>query len=209
MLANASVKEDKMDPRTKRTRELLLQAFMQLLMTKSFDSITIQEIAEQATVNRATFYAHFEDKYALLDYVFAESFKKALYSKLPPDSRLTPMNLQLLIQMVCGYLDELHTHCTSSMGTQFDSLVEQQAKLQLYQYLVGWLKQDALALSTGLNNVELRATVTSWAIYGTAVQWSHSEKKESVEEFSRQALPLILGGLVAPGDAATRKKVRT
>ena len=207
MVTNELVKADKLDPRTKRTRELLLQAFMQLLMTKSFDSVTVQEIADQATVNRATFYAHFSDKYALLDYAFAESFKKALYSKLPPDSKFSPMNLQLLLQTVCGFLDELHTHCTSSMGTQFDSLVEQQAKVHLYEFLLGWLREGKLAQSTGLHNPELRATVTSWAIYGTAVRWSHSEQKESVEEFARQALPLILAGLVVPADVATRKKI--
>ena len=52
------------------------------------------------------------------------------------------------------------------------------------------------------------ATVTSWAIYGTAVRWSHSERKESVEEFARQAFPLIMAGLVAPSDIATRQKIR-
>lgn len=208
MLANPPVKADKMDPRTRRTRELLLQAFMQLLMTKSFESITVQEIAEQATVNRATFYAHFDDRYALLDYAFAESFKKALYGKLPPDSKFSPMNLQMLIQTVCGFLDELHTHCTSSTGTQFDSLVEQQAKMQLYEFLLGWLKQSKPAQSSGMHDIELRATVTSWAIYGTAVRWSQSKRKESVEEFARQALPLIMAGLVAPSDIVTGKKGR-
>ena len=208
MVTSELVKADKLDPRTKRTRELLLQAFMQLLMTKSFDSITVQEIADQATVNRATFYAHFDDRYALLDYAFAESFKKALYSKGPPDSKFSPMNLQLLIQTVCGFLDELGTHCTNSIGTQFDSLVEQQAKVHLYEFLLGWLKQEKLAQSNGMNNPELRATVTSWAIYGTAVRWSHSERKESVEDFARQALPLIMAGLVAPGDVAPRDKIK-
>jgi AcrR family transcriptional regulator len=208
MLTKEVVKADRMDPRTKRTRELLLQAFMQLLMTKSFDTVTVQEIADQATVNRATFYAHFDDKYALLDYAFAESFKKALYSKVPPDSKFSPRNLQLLIQTVCGFLDELGTHCTSSIGTQFDSLVEQQAKVHLYEFLLGWLRQGKIVQSNRPNNAELRATVTSWAIYGTAVRWSHSDRKESVEEFAREALPLIMAGLVAPGKVATREKIK-
>ncbi len=53
------------DPRVKRTRQLLLQAFMALLEEKQhIYSISVQDIAERATVNRATFYAHFEDKYS-------------------------------------------------------------------------------------------------------------------------------------------------
>ena len=51
------------DPRVKRTRQLLQQAFMSLMMEGRFRDITVQEIADRATVNRATFYAHFEDKF--------------------------------------------------------------------------------------------------------------------------------------------------
>lgn len=55
------------DPRVKRTRQLLMQAFMELLKEKKdISSISVQDIAERATLNRATFYAHFEDKYAFL-----------------------------------------------------------------------------------------------------------------------------------------------
>jgi AcrR family transcriptional regulator len=51
------------DPRVKRTRQLLLQAFTAVLAEKrSIPSITIRDITQRATVNRATFYAHFEDK---------------------------------------------------------------------------------------------------------------------------------------------------
>ncbi|MBI4304912.1 MAG: TetR family transcriptional regulator, partial [Chloroflexi bacterium] len=45
------------DPRVKRTRKLLHDAFDSLLSEKSFEAITVQDIAERATVNRATFYA--------------------------------------------------------------------------------------------------------------------------------------------------------
>lgn len=56
-----------MDPRTVRTRKLIVEAFNQLIISKSFEQITVKDITEQATINRATFYAHFVDKYALLD----------------------------------------------------------------------------------------------------------------------------------------------
>ena len=56
--------EQKLDPRVKRTRGLLLKSFGDLLAEKSFDAITVQDIAERSTINRATFYAHYVDKYA-------------------------------------------------------------------------------------------------------------------------------------------------
>ncbi len=60
------------DPRVKRTRQLLQRAFLDLYQEKSFSLITVQDIAERATVNRVTFYAHFEDKYALMDSLMRE-----------------------------------------------------------------------------------------------------------------------------------------
>ena len=55
------------DPRIRRTRQLLQGALQSLLLTRSFEEISVQEIAEAATVNRATFYDHYTDKFALLD----------------------------------------------------------------------------------------------------------------------------------------------
>ena len=63
---------DAVDPRIRRTRELLDQALENLLKTKEFDRISVQEIADAATVNRATFYDHYTDKFALLECLVAQ-----------------------------------------------------------------------------------------------------------------------------------------
>ena len=55
------------DLRVKRTRKLITQAFFALLRTKKFEKISIQEIADSAMINRATFYAHYADKQDLYD----------------------------------------------------------------------------------------------------------------------------------------------
>ena len=57
---------DRLDPRVRRTRQLLHEALRKLLDQKRFDDITVQDITEAATLNRATFYAHYPDKFALL-----------------------------------------------------------------------------------------------------------------------------------------------
>ncbi len=58
------------DPRVVRTRQLIIDAFVDLLGKKDFYSITVSDISKQATINRATFYAHFTDKFALIDRFF-------------------------------------------------------------------------------------------------------------------------------------------
>jgi len=60
------MRQVKTDRRSLRTRRLLMQALVDLMRTKKYDTITVLEIAEQANVGRSTFYAHFTDKDDLL-----------------------------------------------------------------------------------------------------------------------------------------------
>jgi hypothetical protein len=46
--------------------------------------------------------------------------------------------------------------------------------------------------------------VTSWAIYGAAVEWSQRERRKSAAEFVQQVLPLILAGLQPAAELPTR-----
>ncbi|KWX79034.1 TetR/AcrR family transcriptional regulator [Paenibacillus jilunlii] len=57
----------KMDRRIAKTQEALKKAVIELMSEKSFDEITIQDIADQANLNRGTIYLHYQDKYDLLD----------------------------------------------------------------------------------------------------------------------------------------------
>ncbi len=54
------------DIRYLRTERLIFDAFAKLLSRKSYEKITVQDIAGEAMINRATFYAHYVDKDALL-----------------------------------------------------------------------------------------------------------------------------------------------
>ena len=55
-----------MDRRVKRTINAIESAFIQLLKTYDLEEITIQQIANLADINRATFYTYYQDKYELL-----------------------------------------------------------------------------------------------------------------------------------------------
>ena len=194
MLLKRDKDEKKVDPRIKRTRKLLQQALMELMREKSFQAITVQDIAERATVNRVTFYAHFEDKHALLEYTMREMFKQRLRRQLPEDSPFSTENLAQLILMVCESLTEIGGHCPPPLG-QLEPLMEKQIKAELYEVLRGWLAAMPSNKAERFPTPEQAAIVTSWAIYGAAIQWSQKERPEPVREFVQQVLPLILASL--------------
>ncbi len=55
-----------LDRRVRRTRKLLSEALLKLIVQKDYDAITIQDITDTADLNRATFYLHYGTKEELL-----------------------------------------------------------------------------------------------------------------------------------------------
>lgn len=76
----------KEDLRTRRTKKMILTAFMQLVENKGYEQITVSDIANEAMINRATFYAHFKDKQDVYDYIFNQAFETFI-------SVLTPIQM--------------------------------------------------------------------------------------------------------------------
>ncbi|GAA2104128.1 MULTISPECIES: TetR/AcrR family transcriptional regulator [Brevibacterium] len=52
--------------RTRRTKRALKEAIVSLVLERGYESVTIEDITEEADISRATFYAYFKDKQALL-----------------------------------------------------------------------------------------------------------------------------------------------
>ena len=62
-----------MDLRMIKTRRDIRNALLDLLDdNRSFESITVSQIARRANISRSTFYDHYSDKYALLNALFDE-----------------------------------------------------------------------------------------------------------------------------------------
>lgn len=70
----------KKDRRINKTKKAIYQAFLQLLNSKRYETITVQEIIDLADVGRSTFYSHYESKELLLDelcrYLFHHLFER-------------------------------------------------------------------------------------------------------------------------------------
>ena len=57
----------KTDARIRYTQRILKESFLILLKQKPVNKITVKEVCEMAELNRATFYAHYSDCFALLE----------------------------------------------------------------------------------------------------------------------------------------------
>ena len=181
----------KLDPRVRRTRRMLFQAFQELLGEKGFDQISVQDIAERSTLNRATFYDHFPDKFALLEAMIGERFGMAIEARTGGEAPTCDKGLRALILAACDFLTELAAGCDTHRR-QFEPIAESCVRTILREIILRGLE------ARGAKNPGLKATMVSWAITGAAIQGVR-EKKMSSEELADAVLPTILTALEAGG----------
>lgn len=182
---------EKTDPRVKRTRRLLQDALMALVREKPMETITVQDIAARAEVNRATFYAHFEDKNALMNFMMREMFQERLDAALPPEPQFTLASLRALILTTCGYLGEFIGHCAPVRQWNDQAVMVVQVQPHLAETLQGWLRKS------GVPAPEMVANTTSWAIWGTVFQWARAGRKIPAAQLTDQLLAVLERGLIA------------
>ena len=194
------------DRRIQRTRQMLQQAFVDVIrekgealrslpeIEKCFAATSIQEITARANVNRGTFYLHFTDKYMLADAVVRERFHQQLASILPAEPRWEKRTLRLLIQAVLNALEEKYRH-QHRPSLVLAPMVEQAVHEELTALLLTWLKEARRGERRRGEPLETIARVVSWAMFGTAIQWSQEETVVSSEEMADIISQVIMEGV--------------
>lgn len=183
----------KLDPRIRRTRRLLQDALLKLLKEKEFDKISVQDISEAATVNRATFYAHYDDKFALLGELIRVSFLELLARRGAKFDGGCSTAFQVIILAVCDYLSELQKSHSFNQH-QFEPFVEATVIDQIRIVLLDGFRRHPMERT--IPN-EMIAATASWAIYGAVKQWINTAERVTAEEFVLVAVELVRPILMA------------
>ena len=176
------------DPRVTRTRELIEQSFYELLMEKSLHTLTIGEIAKRARINRATFYAHFEDKYALYRHLVRTTYEQILRENLPAQCEEPALELRALVRSTCLFFEQLNAACPPP-DRQTRPLVEVQVQTQLKEYLQLWLQKYADHVDALVAPIDVTAEMVSWAIFGAGLDWEGG--RQSVEALAKDIYALV------------------
>jgi AcrR family transcriptional regulator len=192
MRGNDHLETEPVDPRIRRTRALIHEAFLKLLATKPFEEISVQDLTELATLNRATFYAHFPDKYKLLECVATVQFRALLDSRGVAFDGTCVSAVRGLVLGVCDYLsvessnrvgsvDALNPHLQAAIV----SVVRKKLRDGL-ECMEGW---DSAA------SRDMAATSTAWALYGAVREWfirtERAPAEQIVDRIYNSLLPLL------------------
>ena len=159
-----------------RSRRMLMEALARLLIRKEFEDLSVQEIADEATLNRATFYLHYADKNALLQAMTESRFRDLIERRA---ITFTDCNgaLRAIALGVCDYLAET-TGCPSQL-----------ARMPLQVSIIPVVEdmfKEGLALHGIAPGVDaaLLATTAAWAVFGAARRWFQTPNRIPAEEMA-------------------------
>ena len=174
-----------LDPRIRRTRLALQQALGKLLETKEFDAISVQEIAEAAGVNRATFYDHYTDKFSLLECMVGSRFHDLLAERDLQFDATCQAALQAIVMALCDYLARMQgADCKRELEPHMETAIIAVVRRTLLDGLQRHPRGDGIA-------PEIVAATASWAIYGAVKEWVKTPDRRPPEEIAKTVMTLV------------------
>jgi AcrR family transcriptional regulator len=189
--------QPKEDRRIQRTRQSLSTALLKLIEERGYDSLTVNDITEQANVGRATFYLHYEDKEQLLVESLEDMFAQLGNSINPVSEALGERTSITATRLVFQHFADHHR--------LYRVLLTEKGAVMVFTRLLNILSQvaehdvilkDVDQPKTGIPTTLVAHYVTG-AILGLIVWWLNSDRPYSVEQMAA-----IYGHLMDPG--ATR-----
>lgn len=168
------------DPRMRRTRQLLQGALLQLLGSKEFDDISVQDIADAATVNRATFYDHYTDKFALFEAMIAGGFHRILLDRSVKYDGSCPAAAAAIVLAACDYLANLREAQGGAIRHRNNvEALEDAAMIAAIRRVLA----EGMTKHTSIPEEQraMRLAAASWAIYGAVKEWLNAPERPAAE----------------------------
>ena len=182
------------DPRVRKTRRGLRQAFVRLILQKGYDAISIQDIANEAETARVTFYRHYGDKEELLTDCL-DTLYQELRDKVTAILEGPAQNQRAPVHIFYEHLEEqedLYRILFSSRGTQ--TVVE-----HLRQYMATRILEELKNLSPDTRPdlpLDIIAYHAASAQIGLGVWWLKNNKPYPADDIAHLARWLSLEGIL-------------
>lgn len=185
----------------KRTRQLLQNGLRELLQQKPLHEILVQEIADAATVNRATFYDHYTDKLDLFNSLIGADFEKLLEQRKICFDGGCFSSLNTIVLAVGDFLQHLHNdHATCTQKASSEPLIDAAITLAVRKLVLKGLEKQARQSALPR---EVAAAMAAGAIYAavkeclSTTNWQVDEK--TLASIAPLIRPVLEQGAPPPG----------
>lgn len=184
------------DRRTRRTKKLLTEAFIELLSEKKLNEITIKELCEKADINRGTFYLHYEDIYDLKNQIETDLCDE-LINQIQPitNANMKELDSYQLFYQLFTYTKKNETLFRALLGDNGDiSFLTDLRILFKEYYLSPVLKGQPINFT---QNMEYAYDFISSGFTGLVAKWLEEGTPYSVDEMAKLTSKLAFDGIPA------------
>jgi AcrR family transcriptional regulator len=203
MLRNEEKMTQKLDRRVVRTRRMLADALMALIVERGYDNVNIADITERADLRRATFYLHYRDKEELLQDALQAGF----------DDLRARMDVVLRSDLLAGktrveaflitfrHVEAHHQLYKTILTSQGAASIARHVRAYLAGLILRALEE------TGVDDTPVPPEVIAHYLAGAEVAlitwWLENDRPYAAETMAAMAHRLSVGGaLAALGDHA-------
>ncbi|WP_315118515.1 TetR family transcriptional regulator [uncultured Clostridium sp.] len=162
------------------TKTSIEDAFVQLLSKKTLEKITIKDITDFADINRATFYAHYDDKYQLFDEILHNRSIELIATHTVHIVEHEHILVEPLLDAIFEYLLPVKEHCPYTYQSLLPKLRE-----KMIAALIDYFK-DSCPLSFGNEKIYFKIMLFARTIYDAAelkvVNKTTLSKKKIIEQ---------------------------
>ena len=183
----------KIDLRIIKTKKVLYQALENLMIDNSFEEIKVSDICSKALINRSTFYAHYTDKYELLD-EYINSLKDDLQSELEKNINInnTKEYYIEMIRLLLNHIEEKKKAYLSIMIKNKNSIMMDIIDDVINKNLLEQIKED--------NSKKIPSTIITKFYLGGVIniclEWLKYDNKYSKEEIINYIDKLIPSDII-------------
>jgi len=183
------------DRRVRRTLRAIEDSFVTLVLERGYDKVSVEDIAAQADIARATFYAHFAHKEDLLRAVFTamlDDLSARLTFEDGPWSEVRPDLVTIMFRHADEYRDIYRVClCGAAEGQARRAYMDLVAEAGRRNF------EDRVAAlgTTPQAPIPIQARFAAGAHVALLESWLSDEIALSAEEMAVLELDLLVGGL--------------
>ncbi len=189
-----------------RTKLMLAESLRDLMKKKTLDKIKIHEIVDACGVNRQTFYYHFQDIYALIEWMYQNDAKqlieKSSSSFISEDIEIEDVWNGVIVDLF-GYIEDHRNEILCVLNSK--------ANIYFGNFVYEWLKESLGYIIEGKSkdfNVDEHyksfiANFYAMALCGVVQDWL--ETSGAVRMSSRELINMIKLTITGNIDSALRR----
>ena len=168
-------------------KKIFVDTILDMMLTKSLNSITVTDIVNQCGVSRQSFYYYFDDIYDLIEWIYMQETERALNEFSDIDSWQTGY-IRIMRWAQNNKTLVMNTYC--SIQREYIEIFMYRV---LYQYIIKVVETEAEGLNVTEEQCTFIAKFYTLAINAISLEWIKNNMKESPEDVAEKVNFMIEG----------------